>query len=155
MFLSVPFSARRGAQEPSRQDITGYASVFRADLFKNRRVIVTGGGLGRCTAHELAHLSANVVIVGRNPDKLETVAGEIRDDGGIVTPLSCDIREEEQVIADSTASQVGVLRSRLGTVMPSGRGAVTSSRSHSTETWTLDGPSPRPVRMAAPGLAWG
>lgn len=78
----------------------GYESVFRADLFSAKTIIVTGGGsgLGRCTAHELAHLGAHVVIVGRNPEKLETVSQEIRADGGTVTPMTCDIREEEQVI---------------------------------------------------------
>jgi citronellol/citronellal dehydrogenase len=76
-----------------------YRSVFRPDLFKGQCFIVTGGGsgIGRCTAHELAALGGDVVIVGRNPEKLATVEAEIREDGGSVLTQICDIREEAQV----------------------------------------------------------
>ena len=54
-----------------------YHSVFAPELFKGNTFIVTGGGsgIGRCTAHELAALGAQlIVIVGRNKDaNLETV----------------------------------------------------------------------------------
>lgn len=78
-----------------------YHSVFRPDLFKDQTIIVTGGGsgLGRCTAHELVTLGANVVIVGRKIEKLEEVQREIREDGGDIEIMTCDIREDEQVIA--------------------------------------------------------
>lgn len=78
-----------------------YRSVFHPDLFKGQVVIVTGGGsgLGRCTAHELAALGAQVVIVGRNDEKLQKVKAEIVEDGGLVSTFVCDIREEAQVIA--------------------------------------------------------
>ena len=61
-----------------------YNSVFSADLFAGQTIIVTGGGsgIGRCIAHELAHLGANVVITGRKREKLEAVAAEIIEDGG-------------------------------------------------------------------------
>lgn len=77
-----------------------YQSVYKPGLFEGQTVIVTGGGsgIGRCTAHELAALGANVVIVGRNPEKLATVEAEIREDGGEVTIQVCDIREETMVI---------------------------------------------------------
>ena len=44
-----------------------YGTVFRPGLFSGETIIVTGGGsgMGRCTAHELAHLGAKVVLVGR------------------------------------------------------------------------------------------
>jgi len=79
----------------------GYQSVFRNGLFVGQVAIVTGGGsgIGRCTAHELASLGAIVAIVGRDPDKLETVKAEIEDEGGVVSTHVCDIREEAQVVA--------------------------------------------------------
>lgn len=77
-----------------------YRSIFAPGLFKGQTVIVTGGGsgIGRCTAHELAALGANVAIVGRNLEKLAAVEAEIREDGGDAMPLACDIRDEQMVI---------------------------------------------------------
>ncbi len=78
-----------------------YASVFRPGLLAGRTMIVTGGGsgIGRCTAHELAALGATVALIGRDPDKLATVAAEILEDGGSAYGLPCDIRDEEKVAA--------------------------------------------------------
>ena len=61
-----------------------YNSVFTADLFAGQTIIVTGWGssMGRCIAHELAYLGAQVVITGRKVEKLEAVAAEIIEDGG-------------------------------------------------------------------------
>ncbi|MFP1644672.1 SDR family oxidoreductase [Pontitalea aquivivens] len=91
-----------------------YNSVFVPGLFKGQTIIVTGGGsgIGRCTAHELAYLGANVVIVGRNPEKLATVEAEILEDGGIVSTRVCDIRDEPTVIAtiDSVLEQYGAIQ---------------------------------------------
>ena len=79
-----------------------YQSVFRPDLFKGRTIIVTGGGsgIGRCTAHELVALGANVAILGRTAEKLAEVKAEIEEDGGQVLTQVCDIRDETMVIAD-------------------------------------------------------
>jgi len=79
----------------------GYNSVFSPGLFVGKTIIVTGGGsgIGRCTAHELAHLGAQVAIVGRDSEKLERVAAEIAEDGGKVATYKCDIRSEEAVSA--------------------------------------------------------
>jgi len=78
-----------------------YQSVYRAGLFQGQTIIITGGGsgLGRCTAHELASLGAHVALIGRTPEKLETVRAEIVEDGGSASTHPCDIREEAQVIA--------------------------------------------------------
>ena len=76
-----------------------YQSIFRSDAFQDRVIIITGGGsgIGRCTAHELAALGAQVVITGRKIEKLENVSQEIIEDGGKVHHIVCDNREEQQV----------------------------------------------------------
>ena len=76
-----------------------YQSIFRADAFTDKVIIVTGGGsgIGRCTAHELASLGAQVIITGRKIEKLEKTAAEINEDGGKVHFIVCDNRDEEQV----------------------------------------------------------
>src|SRR6202022_2584781 len=78
-----------------------YQSVFRPELFKGQTIIVTGGGsgIGRCTAHELACLGANVAILGRTAEKLAQVKAEIEEDGGQVVTQVCDIRDEAMVIS--------------------------------------------------------
>ena len=90
-----------------------YRSVFHPGLFAGRRVWVTGGGsgIGRCTAHELASLGADVVISGRSVDKLERVAAEIAEDGGRCTWRAFDIRDDEAVKA-----QVGDVVGKEGAI---------------------------------------
>ncbi len=76
-----------------------YQSLFAPTAFLGKTVIVTGGGsgIGRCTAHELAALGAQVIITGRKQEKLDHVIAEITEDGGKVKGVICDIRDEEQV----------------------------------------------------------
>ena len=84
---------------------THYASVFRPGLFEGRVVWVTGGGsgIGRCVAHELAALGAQVVISGRTQAKLDAVAAEIAQDGGRCDTVAFDIRDEDAVKANVAA----------------------------------------------------
>jgi citronellol/citronellal dehydrogenase len=86
-----------------------YRSVFRPDLFAGQTVIVTGGGsgIGRCTAHELAHLGAGVALVGRKIEKLQAVQAEIAAVAKVRVSLhACDIRDEpgvRQMVTDVIA----------------------------------------------------
>lgn len=82
-----------------------YQSQFHSSAFEDKVIIVTGGGsgIGRCTAHELSALGAQVVITGRKQEKLDKVAQEISEDGGKVKTLVCDIRSEEEVKATIAA----------------------------------------------------
>jgi len=78
-----------------------YVSIFAPGLFAGKVIIVTGGGsgIGRCVAHELAALGAQVALLGRKLEKLERVAAEIAQDGA-AHPASvhvCDIRQEDAV----------------------------------------------------------
>jgi citronellol/citronellal dehydrogenase len=78
-----------------------YDSIYKAGLFGDQVIVVTGGGsgIGRCTAHELASLGAHVAIVGRSEVKLDRVRGEIESDGGSISTHIADIRDEDAVIA--------------------------------------------------------
>jgi citronellol/citronellal dehydrogenase len=83
-----------------------YQSGFRAALFTDKTIIVTGGGsgIGRCVAHEIAALGGSVGLVGRNIGKLERVQAEIVDDGGTAGIWSCDSRDETAVTQTVAAS---------------------------------------------------
>jgi citronellol/citronellal dehydrogenase len=102
-----------------------YDSVFRPGLFDGQRIWVTGGGsgIGRCVAHELASLGAQVIISGRSEDKLQRVATEISEDGGRCEWRSFDIRDEEAVktqVADvAKAGPIAGLVNNAGGQFPS------------------------------------
>ncbi|MCV6626122.1 MAG: SDR family oxidoreductase [Cellvibrionaceae bacterium] len=82
-----------------------YQSTLAAGSFAGQTIVVTGGGsgIGRCTAHELASLGAKVLLLGRTLEKLEKVAAEIAEDGGVAECYSLDIRDEEKVTATVSA----------------------------------------------------
>jgi citronellol/citronellal dehydrogenase len=82
-----------------------YQSIFRDDAFKQQVIIITGGGsgIGRCTAHELASLGATVILVGRTLEKLNTIAEEIKLDGGTADTFAFDIRDEVAVTENIAA----------------------------------------------------
>ncbi|MBR0967370.1 SDR family oxidoreductase [Tardiphaga sp. 538_B7_N1_4] len=74
--------------------------MFRPELLKNERIIVTGGGtgLGKEMAQAFAALGAEVVILGRRSAPLESTSSELNGlYGKKVTPLVCDIRSSEAI----------------------------------------------------------
>lgn len=82
-----------------------YQSIYKSNLFLDQIILVTGGGsgIGRCVAHELAALGAQVIITGRTQKKLDTVVAEIISDGGRAIAMVCDTRNEE-VVKNTIAS---------------------------------------------------
>lgn len=78
-----------------------YQSGFRAGLFAGRTIFIPGGGggLGRCIAHELASLGANLVLAGRTLEKLRRTETEIAEDGGrVLGCYSVELRDEAAVV---------------------------------------------------------
>jgi citronellol/citronellal dehydrogenase len=103
-----------------------YTSIYANGLFEGQTVIVTGGGsgIGRCTAHELAHLGAHVVIIGRSQDKLDEVVEEISADGGSCSGIAGDIRDEDGVRA--TVASVLEERGRIDALVNNAGGQYKS-----------------------------
>ena len=76
------------------------SSVFRADIFKDKVAIVTGGGtgIGLAIAEELVKGGAKVVIASRKMERLQVAAkGLSHDYDAEVIPLTCNIRKTEEV----------------------------------------------------------
>ncbi len=79
-----------------------YQSGFRPGLFDGQTIFIAGGGggLGRCIAHELAALGAQVVLAGRSLAKLERTRAEITADGGTVRGIYTAELRDEAAVAD-------------------------------------------------------
>jgi NAD(P)-dependent dehydrogenase (short-subunit alcohol dehydrogenase family) len=76
--------------------------MFETGLLRDRRILVTGGGsgLGAAMARRFLNLGAELVICGRNRDRLEAAATQMRGQGsGKVTTMACDIRDGAAVDA--------------------------------------------------------
>jgi citronellol/citronellal dehydrogenase len=101
--LSTPEMAiiTKAHRAGSRQPTNMYASIFRAGLFHDQTVLITGGGtgIGRAIAHELASLGAHVLLAARREEKLVQVAAEITQAGGTAAYYHVNIRDEASVIA--------------------------------------------------------
>jgi citronellol/citronellal dehydrogenase len=91
-----------------------YASIFKRDLFAGQLHIVTGAGsgIGRCIAHELASLGAEVVLIGRKLEKLERVQAEIVAAGGGARVEALDIRDEPAVAGGQFPSPLASITKR-------------------------------------------
>ena len=78
-----------------------------AERVRGKTVLITGGssGIGRATALKLAQAGARVLLVARDPQKLEAVAAEIRGLGGQVNAYACDI-----TVASACAELVAQVR---------------------------------------------
>jgi NAD(P)-dependent dehydrogenase (short-subunit alcohol dehydrogenase family) len=66
--------------------------------FSKKVVLITGGsrGLGLILARELVDEGARVVICARDGEELTRAASELRDRGGDVLDVVCDVRNKEQ-----------------------------------------------------------
>jgi NAD(P)-dependent dehydrogenase (short-subunit alcohol dehydrogenase family) len=114
------------------KSVLGYTSLgyrlrphppIEVDL-EGRAAIVTGAtsGLGRETASELARLGATVTLVGRNPEKTERVAQEIRRNtassrvGTAIADLSS--MAEVRALAGRIEAPIHLLVNNAGVLLP-------------------------------------
>jgi len=74
--------------------------MFRKDLLKGKKILVTGGGtgLGRSMADKYAELGAELVLCGRRKEKLDEAAEDMtKKYGAKVSAIPCDIRVAEAI----------------------------------------------------------
>ena len=99
---------------------------------KDSVVIITGGagGIGSKIAHTFAAAGARVVVAGRNAEKLEALATQIRSDGHTCLPLTCDVTDADQVEAlmAGTEAEFG----RIDVMINNAGGAMSVSYTHLT-----------------------
>lgn len=78
---------------------------------KGKSGIVTGGGsgIGKAISTAVVQAGAEIVIVGRNRERLEKTASELRQYGGPVIPLPADVSNLEDIkrIVDRALKEFG------------------------------------------------
>ena len=85
--------------------------MFETGLLKGKSIIITGGGtgLGKSMATRFAELGADLVITSRRQNVIDETAEELRQQGGQVLAVSCDVRDPDQVqhMVDETVKTFG------------------------------------------------
>ena len=87
--------------------------MFDVQLLKGKKIVVTGGGtgLGKSMATRFAELGADLVITSRRQNVIDETAKNLRELGGKVLAISCDVRDPEQVesMVEQTVSEFGTI----------------------------------------------
>jgi len=76
--------------------------MFRQDLLKGKKALITGGGtgLGKSIGRRYLELGAELVICGRREEVLKATAEEFRQaTGGKVSTFACDVRDPQAIDA--------------------------------------------------------
>lgn len=70
-------------EQPKEKVFVNVAQIQYGGILKDKHIVITGGGsgLGLAMAKKFASEGANVLIVGRNEDKLRKAIGEIKSGG--------------------------------------------------------------------------
>ncbi len=70
-------------------------------ILEQKVVVITGAssGIGEATARSLAQQGAKVVLGARRTERLETLAADIRAQGGVAEYCAVDVRQQAQVQA--------------------------------------------------------
>lgn len=82
-----------------------------------KRILITGAtsGIGRATALKLANDKTEIIITGRRGEKLEEVAGLVKQKGAKCTILQFDVRSKEECIKNlNSLGRVDVLINNAG-----------------------------------------
>ncbi|MEH6503953.1 MAG: SDR family oxidoreductase [Cycloclasticus sp.] len=83
----------------SNEELLTIPTVYAADLFKNKTVLISGAGsgIGKANAVLFARLGANIVLCGRTIEKLKATEELISQFSGKHLSVAMTIRDPEQV----------------------------------------------------------
>lgn len=83
-------------EQPKEKVFVNVAQIQYGGILKDKHIVITGGGsgLGLAMAKKFASEGANVLIVGRNEDKLKKAIGEIKS--GRASYLTFDISNADK-----------------------------------------------------------
>ena len=83
------------------EELANYPTVYAENVLDGQVAMVSGAatGIGKAIATLFARLGADLVICGRNEERLEKAAEYLRQFGGKVLPVIMSIREPEMVEA--------------------------------------------------------
>ncbi len=95
-------------------ELAAHPTVYADGLLDGRSLLISGGGsgMGRATAVLAARLGAKVMICGRDGEKLDRAASEIRDHvGADIETFAMSIRDPEAVdrLMDEAFSRLGTV----------------------------------------------
>jgi 7-alpha-hydroxysteroid dehydrogenase len=101
------------------------ASVLDRFGLDGRVAVVTGGGrgIGAAVARTFAEVGADVVLVARTQEQIDTVADEVREMGRRALAVACDVNDLDALaaVADRAAEEMGridVVVNNAGGTMP-------------------------------------
>ena len=82
-------------EQPKEKVIVNVAQISYGGLLRNKNILITGGGsgIGLAMAKKFVSEGANVLISGRNKDKLEQAMSQI---GPQVSCIVFDVNKAEQ-----------------------------------------------------------
>ena len=87
--------------------------ILMADSLQGTVALVTGAssGIGEATAEALAEAGAAVAVVARRVDRLDALAGRLRDRGSTVLVIETDVTKQDQSEAavERTVAELGRL----------------------------------------------
>lgn len=121
---------------------------FLSDLFdlSTKHILLTGAssGLGRHFARTLTRAGARVALCARSVDKLESLAAEIRAEGGCCEAYALDVRDRENIRACVAAVEaiapIDVLVNNAGIAIPKAPNKLTDEQWDTVYETNLRGP---------------
>jgi len=105
----------------SAEELASMPLAFRDGFFAGKTALVSGAGsgIGKATAFFLGRLGAKLVICGRNQEKLDRTAAELRAIGAGVLAHATTIRDPERVNAlFDAAGPIDILVNNAGGQFP-------------------------------------